>query len=118
MTQITCLKTKIVFCRNYKHFEDSRFLEDVNSTDFSLNTDDPNENYNFTTDKFLNVVNRHAPLKKKILRCNQALFLTKELRKQIYTRIKLKNKYNRNPIEENKAIYKKQGNKCASLKSD
>ena len=49
----------------------------------------------------------HAPLKKKMLKGNQAPFLTKELRKEIYTRSKLKNKYNRNPTEENKAIYKK-----------
>ena len=47
---------------------------------------------------------------------NQAPFLTKELRKEIYTRSKLKNRYNRNPTEENKAIYKKQRNKCASLR--
>ena len=64
-TQITRLKPKIVFFRNYKRFEDSKFLEDLNSTDFSLNTDDPNENYNFIIDKFLNVVSRHAPPKKK-----------------------------------------------------
>ena len=70
-TQITCLKPKIVFYRNYKHFEDIRFLEDLNSTDFSLNTDDPN---NFITDKFLNVVNKHAPLKKKTLKGNQVPF--------------------------------------------
>ena len=42
--------------------------------------------------------------------------MTKELRKEIYTRSKLKNKYNRNPTEENKAIYKKQRNKCVSLR--
>ena len=67
--------------RNYKYSEDSRFLENPNSIDFSLNADDPNENYNFITDKFLNVVNRHAPMKKKTLKGNQAPFLTKELRK-------------------------------------
>ena len=31
-TQITCLKRKIAFYRNCRHFEDSRFLEDLNST--------------------------------------------------------------------------------------
>ena len=106
-THITRLKPKIVFYRNYKHFEDSRFLEDLNSADVSLNTDDPNENYNFITDKFSNVVNKHAPLKKKTLRGNQAPFLTNELRKEIYTRSKLKNNYNRNPTKENKATYEK-----------
>ena len=48
----------------------------------------------------------HAPLKKKTLRGNQAPFLSKEPRKEIYTRSKLKNKYNRNLTEENKTIYK------------
>ena len=42
--------------------------------------------------------------------------MTKELKKEIYTRTKLKNKYNRNPNEEHKAIYKKQRNKCVSLR--
>ena len=115
-TQIIRLKPKIVFYRNCKHFEESRFLEDLNRTDFSLNTDDPNENYNFITDKFFSVVNRHAPLKKKTLRDNQAPFSTKELRKELYTRSKLKNKCNRNHTEENKAIYKKQRNKCVYLR--
>ena len=56
----------------------------------------------------------HAPLKKKMLKGNQAPFLTKELRKEIYTRSKLENKYRSNLIEENKAIYKKQRNKYVS----
>ena len=43
-TEITRLKPKIAFYQNYKHFEDSRVLEDLNNTDFSLNTDDPNKN--------------------------------------------------------------------------
>ena len=29
---------------------------------------DPNQNYNFLTDKFLLIVNKHAPLKKKFVR--------------------------------------------------
>ena len=83
-TQITLLKPKIVFYRNYKHFEDSRFLEDLISTDFSFSTDYPNENYNFITDKFLNVVNRHTTLTRKTLMVDQVLLLTKELRKKIH----------------------------------
>ena len=42
--------------------------------------------------------------------------MTKELRKEIYTRSKLKNKYNSNPTEENKAIYKNQRNNYVSLR--
>ena len=67
-----------------------------------LETDDPNRNYNFITEKFLEVVNRHAPLKQKTLRGNQAPFMTKKLKKEIYTGNKLKNKNNRKPTEEKK----------------
>ena len=62
-TLITLLKQKIVYYRNYKHFEDSIFLEDLISTDFSLNRDGPNENYSFVTGKFLHIINR--PLKNR-----------------------------------------------------
>ena len=34
--------------------------------------------------------------------------MTKELSKEVYTRSKFKNKYNRNPTEEKKALCKKQ----------
>ena len=50
--QITRLKPKIIFYHNHTHFEDSRFLEDLNSTDFSLNKDNLNENYNFNREIF------------------------------------------------------------------
>ena len=43
-TQVACLNPKIVSYFNCKHFEDSRFLEELNSTEFSLTTNDPNEN--------------------------------------------------------------------------
>ena len=41
---------------------------------------------------FLTIENRHAPLKKKIVRENQAPFMTKEFQKAIFTRSRLKNR--------------------------
>ena len=41
---------------------------------------------------FLKELNKHAPLKKKILRHNNNVFMTKELRKEIMLRSKLNNK--------------------------
>ena len=41
------------------------------------------------------LLNKHAPLKKKILPQNNGPFMTKELRKEIMKRSKLKNKYNK-----------------------
>ena len=64
--------------------------------------------YSLTSNKFLVVVNKQAPLKKKIL--------TKEFQKVIYTRSKLKNKTNQNHSRENVLPYKKQRNICVSLR--
>ena len=54
--------------------------------------------------------------KKENVKRKSSSVLTQELRKEIYTRRKLKNKCNRNPTEENNAIYKNQRNKCVSLR--
>ena len=53
----------------------------------------------------VNVLNRHAPRKKKYVRENQMPLFTKELSKEIMTRSRLRNKYLKN--EEIKAIYVK-----------
>ena len=39
------------------------------------------------------VLNKHAPIKEKIVRGNEAPFMTKELSKTIIKRSKLKNRY-------------------------
>ena len=48
----------------------------------------------------------------KILRGNDSPFINKELRKAIYTRSRLRNRYFKNPTKENETPYKKQRNKC------
>ena len=80
------------------------------------NSNCPNENYQHLTENFISVVEKHAPLKKKITRGNQAPFVKRELRKAIYTRSRLRNKYWKNPTPENELRYKQQKNKCVSLR--
>ena len=52
---------------------------------------------------------------RKNIRANDGPFMTKELRKAIMHRSKLKNKYNRNKTNENWNAYKHQGNKCVAI---
>ena len=59
---------------------------------------------------------KHAPLKKKFLRGNQAPFMTKEFRKAIYNRSRLRNKFCKIPSEENEKLCKKQRNKCVAMR--
>ena len=75
------LKPKSVYYRNYKNFINSNFLKDFLKYTLFLDSDEPNENYNFLTTKFQEAVNRPAPMKKKTLRGNHAPFIDKEFRK-------------------------------------
>ena len=42
---------------------------------------------------FIKVLNKHAPMKQKYLRANQGRFVTKNLRKAIMKRYRLRNKF-------------------------
>ena len=77
------LKPKVIHYRNFKRFDEQKFIDDIKNADFSFETDDPNENYSALTNTFSLIVEKHAPLKKKIVRGNHAPFITKDLRKAI-----------------------------------
>ena len=72
--------------------------------------------YDLLTNSFLEVANKHAPLKKKTIMVSHASFVNKEHRQAIYTRSKLGNKMCQNLISENINAYKKQRNKCLTLR--
>ena len=67
---------------------------------------DPNVNHKPITENFLETIDKHAPLKKKFVRGNQAPFMNRDFQKVIYTRARLKNKYWRDPSRENELAYK------------
>ena len=116
MNNFSRLCPKALYYRHYKNFDKSKFTEDLIYTDFSLQSADPNANYSFLTREFSKIVEKHAPLRKKFIRDNHAPFINKELRKAIYTRSRLWKKFCKSPSKENEALYKKQRNKCVSLR--
>ena len=63
----------------------------------------------------MNIFNRHAPLKSKSIRANENPFMTKELRKAIMVRSKLRNKLNKKKRLVSRLAYNKQRNYCTSL---
>ena len=64
----------------------------------------------------MEAIDKHVPLKKKLVRGNQAPFTNRDFQKVIYTRTRLKNKYWRDPSRENELAYKKQRNLCVSIR--
>ena len=73
--------TKIQY-RSYKKFNEADFLKDITVAPFDkcLKIRDSEAAYDSFKDTFLNITNKHAPLKRtKMIRGNQAPFMKKEL---------------------------------------
>ena len=64
---------------------------------------------------YLSVLNKHAPIKRKTVRINQAPYMTKTLRKAIMKRSALKTKFCRDKTLNSERMYKKQKNFCSKL---
>ena len=82
--------------RDYKNFDRLTFKRELEE---KLNQQ-INEYKNFEQ-IFLEVVNTHAPIKRKLLRANHAPYMTKALRKALMKRSKLESKYVKNKTNEN-----------------
>ena len=96
----------------YKHFSNEVFRENLLGK-LSQQTF-VNNDYGF--EKFCNItLDNYAPRKVKHATGNQMPFMTKDLSKNIMKRPRLSNKYLKNNNEENRKLYTKQRNYCASL---
>ena len=73
--------------------------------------------YNYTDleTSIVNVLNRHAPVKSKVLRSNNKPFINQTLRKAISDRSRLKNVANKTGLESDIYKFKKQRNYVSSL---
>ena len=69
--------------RDYKNFDQDIFSEELCT---SLSSETVLE-YTSFEENFIGVLNKHAPLKEKVLRANHALYVTKALRKAIMKRL-------------------------------
>ena len=96
-------KHETVFFRNYKKFYNSTFREALNRdlTKYDLN----NIEYDTFQEIIVFLLNVFASLKKKHLRANHAIFVTKELRKAIMQRKKLRNISLKQRIKKSKRSY-------------
>ena len=97
---------KILKYRCYKKFSEENFFKDLS---FGLRTVISGDYLAFEA-LFTKILNRHAPLKTKILRGNNKPIVNKSLRKAISTRSRLRNTANRTGDPADIAKYKKQRN--------
>ena len=77
-----------------------------------------NITYDDFEDKYITILNNHAPFNQKYLRGNDQPYMTKTMRKAIMCRTKLKNIYHKNPSDTNLLKFRKQRDYCVKLLID
>ena len=107
---ITKKKPKEISYRNYQFFNKLNFRENLRSNSEQGNCDSDYQKFEHI---FMSTLEKHAPLKKKMLRANHAPYMTKALRKATMKRSSLNNKVYKNWTVENQNAYKKQKNYCS-----
>ena len=107
---------KVIYYRNYKYFDNELFRADLLQK-LSMHGIFHKENAECKTfeDIFIDTLNRHAPLKKRYIRANNAPFMTKALCKSIMVRSRLRNKFLKLKTIKSREAYQKQRNYCVSL---
>ncbi|XP_057302848.1 uncharacterized protein LOC130637010 [Hydractinia symbiolongicarpus] len=106
-------KPRIIKYRSIKNFNKSEFQKDLTK---SMELQEVNF-ANLDT-AFKNVIEKHMPVKQKMVRNNHAPFITKRVRKEIMIRSRKRNVYNSNPTAENWNSFRIQRNKCAKIVRD
>ena len=79
-TYFTKSNPKVISYRNYKRFSQFEFRAEVNYYLYNYHSihEMPNDEFVYI---FMDILERHAPLKYKYVRANEAPFMTKEIRK-------------------------------------
>ena len=102
------LRPCIVAYRDYKHFDNEKFRSDIQS--FASE-----KNLKCFKETVFCICNKHAPVKRKYARANEAPFVKKELRKAITKRSRLRNKFLKMKSITDRKNYNVQRNFCKKL---
>ena len=109
-TAYTKQPPKTIKYRCFRNFDENKFDEVLSGIVSEPDLDFETKSKMITTE-----LDKAAPFKTKKIRGNNAPFMTKEMRKAIMTRSKLKNRWLKQRSKENKARYNRQRNYCLSL---
>ena len=99
--------------KNFKKFNNNLFRNDLLKELLSKNVQTKHLNSFKATAQ--NIFDKHAPLKEKHVRCNQATFVYQNLRKAIMTRSRLLNKSRQDRTVSSQVANKKERNICVKL---
>ena len=99
----------MIVYRDYKSFDNAKFRYDIVTATSNI------DNFAMYKSTIFNIFNRHALIKKKYIRANEAPFMSKELHKAIMKRPRLRNKFLKHRTDTNKKNYSTQEYLCKKL---
>ena len=104
----------IAHYRSYKKFCDEEYILDLNALNFNMmhsNGSLEDIMQNFHSD-LTDIVNTHAPMKRKLIRNSQVPYMNGAWRKMNHLRNMMRNRKNRFPCKNNFENYRRLRNKC------
>jgi hypothetical protein len=109
---------KVIKYRSFKSFDNESFLNDISDTDFNFCfiPSDMNTMMRTYNSLFSEVLNKHAPIKTKRITKIPPPFMNHDLRKAVYRKSMLRNKYYKERNDKNWDAYKKQRNIVTKLR--
>ena len=109
---------KIIKYRSYRSFKEADFLSELSHMPFDacFNNDDTNVQLRIYNDLFSSVLDKHAPIKQKTLKKSPPPYMNSDLRKAIYKKCMLRNKYYKERSNRNWELYKTQRNCVTKLR--
>ena len=111
---------KTIVYRSYKDFDNDAFTKDMSYAPFHVNEifDDVNDKYWFVSKLCSDVINKHAPMKKRVLKSSHVPYMNSKLRKQMYKRNNARNKYVKQRTDYNWNIYRMERNKTTAMRRE
>ena len=108
---------KIIKRRNFKHFNEANFLDDLSllNWDVVLNYDDPNDMWRVWVDMLMGVVNKHAPIRETRIGKKRSPWITPNILQKMRTRDYLKKKFETTKDILTWNLYKKARNELNNI---
>ena len=108
-------RPKIVRYQNYRNFDNEHFINEVKNSIGQKHCQNKSLEFGSFKKKVDNILQKHAPLKKRYARANQALFIDKNINKHIMKRSRLRNKFRNTKNDIDRKAYNAQRNLFISL---
>ena len=104
-------KLGVIQCKKYNDFSNKTFIHELESTLLSFSQ------ILFGTFKSIvdNILQKHAPIKNRYVRANQASLRSSKMHKEIVRKTRLRNKFIDSKTEADRIAYNKKPNYCVSL---